>query len=446
MSEQEEIRELQNELNALQNELRSQHQKIMQLQSRLAQLTGSNSAQGSQSEKRTQRSDWSLENFIGLRLIHFIGIIVLVIGLSIGVKYAIDKELISESMRIILAYAAGGVLFFLSTQTRKKYSGFSAILLSGAMASLYFTTYGAHVYYNMFSFATAFIIMIILTIYTVYQAISYNRQEIALLGLVGAYGIPFLISKNADRADLFFLYISLINLAVVFLCIRKAWKYVGRVAQTITWILFIGWASIRADMSKQWIGLLFMSIFFLLFLVTIFSYRQVNKKTFTVNDTNQLLLNNLALFMAALFVFGSAFDYRNVAIICFGMSVITALQSLLLYYFWNEEKYTIRNMISLSLLFFISFIGCNWDGFTVTLLWLLCSVIIFVLGVKLKSVPARMAAMLLMGTTLGKLLIFDSISFSTVEKVIAYLVLGVLLLIISFFYQKFRQKIFEEKE
>jgi uncharacterized membrane protein len=54
--------------------------------------------------------DGGLENYIGLRLIHLVGIIVLVIGLSIGVKYAIDRQLISEVMRIILAYAAGRAL------------------------------------------------------------------------------------------------------------------------------------------------------------------------------------------------------------------------------------------------------------------------------------------------------------------------------------------------
>ncbi|MFN2457269.1 MAG: hypothetical protein ABR502_03610 [Chitinophagaceae bacterium] len=34
----------------------------------------------------------NFENFIGLRLIHLVGIVVLVIGLSIGVKYAIDRR------------------------------------------------------------------------------------------------------------------------------------------------------------------------------------------------------------------------------------------------------------------------------------------------------------------------------------------------------------------
>jgi uncharacterized membrane protein len=177
-----------------------------------------------------------------------------VIGLSIGVKYAIDKNLISEGMRIVLAYTAGVVLYGLSVWLKRNYKSFSAILFSGAMASVYFTTYAAFVYYQLFSFATAFVFMIVLTVYTVYEAIRYNRQEIALLGLVGAYAIPFLISQNNDKAQLFFLYITLINIGIVFLSIKKNWKPVGYVAQAITWVLFIAWAAIRFDVRLQWIG------------------------------------------------------------------------------------------------------------------------------------------------------------------------------------------------
>jgi hypothetical protein len=49
-----------------------------------------------------------------------------------------------------------------------------------------------------------------------------------------------------------------------------------------------------------------------------------------------------------------------------------------------------------------------------------------------------------MGATLLKLVVLDSLTFSTIQKVIAYLVLGVLLLLISFFYQKYKQQLFED--
>jgi uncharacterized membrane protein len=95
-----------------------------------------------------------------------------------------------------------------------------------------------------------------------------------------------------------------------------------------------------------------------------------------------------------------------------------------------------------ALLLFVIFIGFQWKGITVTLLWLLTAILIFIAGVRSKSIPARMAAISLMGFTLFKLVAFDSLRFSTLQKVIAYLVLGVLLLAVSFFYQKFREQLF----
>ena len=127
--------------------------KIEQFENRNGNVISSTS---SQPGTKKIVENWNLENFIGLRLIHLVGIVILVIGLSIGVKYAIDKDLISEGMRIVLAYAAGVVLYGLSVWLKRNYRSFSAILFSGAMASVYFTTYAAFVYYQLFSFSTAF--------------------------------------------------------------------------------------------------------------------------------------------------------------------------------------------------------------------------------------------------------------------------------------------------
>jgi uncharacterized membrane protein len=445
---EEEIKLLKQELERLSREVQLQQEKILQLQQRLTRLIGDDTPSVHVQSRVHSVQKFSLENFIGLRLIHFIGIIVLVIGLSIGVKYAIDRNLISEAMRISLAYAADIILYLLSLRLRKKYHLFSAILFSGSMASLYFTTYAAYGYYNLLSFALAFVLMILLTVYTVYEAIRYNRQEIALLGLVGAYAIPFLINKNADRADLFFLYISLINLGVVFLSVRKIWKLVGIVAQTITWILFIGWASMRYDPKFQLTGTSFMAFFFLVFLFGVIGFRFFQKHSLQISDAYQLMLNNVALYLAALFLFGLSEKTSDstLAVITIIICAVVALQAFLFYNYWKEEIIAIRLSASLSLTLFVLFIAFNWDGFTVTFLWLLTAVIVFVWGFRMRFVRARMAAMILIGVTLGKLMVLDSNAFSTIQKVIAYLVLGVLLLVVSFCYQKFRQQLFSDKE
>jgi uncharacterized membrane protein len=442
MSNEQKINMIEEELQRLTAQLSQQQQEVWTLRQQLKGLQPSIESEthitSYPAENTAVRP--TLENLIGLRLIHIVGIIVLVIGLSLGVKYAIDKNLVSEGMRIILAYAAGAVLYILSVRLKKLYSAFSAILFSGAMASLYFTTYGAFVYYQFLSFTVAFLIMIALTFFTAYQSMVYNRQEIALLGLVGAYGIPFLISPNRGHPELLFLYISIINCGVVFVCAKKPWAVVGRAAQGISWSLFIGWAAWQNDASIKTYGLLFMMVFFVQFFFNAFSAKLFRKQSLSLNATYQLLLNNLLFYIAALFVFNYAFVDSTVALISLLFAAL-ALAQTLIFHRWREPL-TVRLFGYYALGLFVLFIGFQWDGITVTLLWLLTAVVLFATGLAFRSIPVRLASIALMGVTLLKLVALDSLRFSTLQKVIAYLVLGVLLLVVSFFYQKFKEQLF----
>lgn len=442
MDQKEEIEQLKSELEQLNQQLKAQQQTIQNLYARLMQLSrGTTPLAGAHPLEEPSSTGGSYENFIGLRLIHLVGIVVLVIGLSIGVKYAIDRNLISEAMRIGLAYGAGVALFVLSLRLRRQYEAFSAILFSGAMASVYFTTYAAYVYYAMMPFFVAFILMIAFTVFTVYQALTYNRKEIALLGLVGAYAIPFLISKNTGQPALFFLYITLINSAVVFLVIKRGWKLVGSVAQYLTWLLFLGWASMQYTEKHLWVGLVFLVVFFLLFTFNTLVPRVVQRQAIGEGERWQLLMNNVAAYFGSVFIMAHTFESEAIAAVTLVVSLVMAVQWYALHSLWGEEK--TRNAVALlSLVLFVVFIAFQWEGLTVTLLWLLTAVVLFAYGLYWKSVWGRMVAVGLMGLTLLKLVVFDSLTFTTVQKVISYLVLGVLLLVVSYFYQKFRGKLF----
>jgi len=260
MDQQERLQQLEQELQQLSLEMIHQRERLNRLRNEIMHLKGVDVNTLTQ-VRNVNKQPFALENFIGLKLLHLVGIVVLVIGLSIGVKYAIDEQLISEFARIGLAYLAGGLLFFLSFRLKTKYTLFSAILFSGGMASLYFTTYAAFVYYNMFPFWMAFVLMIALTAYTTYGAISYDREEIGVLGMVGAYSIPFLISQNNENATLFFSYILLINLGVIFISFKKMWKVMSQLAMFITWALFITWLSQRYERGQFTSGMGFMLLF-----------------------------------------------------------------------------------------------------------------------------------------------------------------------------------------
>jgi len=435
MNDEQAIKELQKQIDLLSSEMRDHQQRLFALQQELKRLQ--NKQLGSTSSPLVKSSkNFRFENFIGLRVIHFVGIILLVIGLSIGVKYVTDRQLISEAMRISLAYATGIVLYLLSLRLRKNYQVFSAILSSGAMASFYFTTYAAFVYYGFFPFSVTFLLMVGLTVYAAFESIRYDRQEIAVLGMVGGYGIPFLISANNGRADLFFSYIIFINVGIVVLSFKKKWKIMGWLALLVSWTLFISWGFFKYEGKEVWTSFILMSVFYLLFAVNAFAYRLVRSESLTVGDVQQVIINNIALYLSSLAIFGYGAFGTHLASTTGWFAAFMVLFACLTYLFFASENILQQSLAMQGVVLIAMFIGFYWNGFFVTILWVVFSIALFGWGILSHRSWPRLAAILLMIVTLGKLVIFDSSKFSPIQKITAYLLIGALLLVLSFFYQK----------
>ena len=381
-------------------------------------------------------AEGGLEHFIGLKLIHLAGIIVLLTGISIGVKYAIDKDLISPLARIILAYLAGVVLFAISFRLKGKYNFFSAILFSGSMACCYFTTYGALVYYQFLTMPAAFVIMVALTVFTIVQSLYYNRIEIAVVGLVGAYGIPFLVSNNTGRIDLFMAYILIINTAVAFLGFRKGWNAVTRLALVITWSLYLGWLLLGYSPAARLFTAVFFGIaFYLLFMAAALAGRIIRRRPLTATEVLQVALLNGLLYLAAVFVY-SPDNFEPVMETGLMLVLVAGLAAVCRTILRDEERlFRFLTIEALGLL--VLYIGLRWDGVTVTLLWICVSVLLFVAGVYSRLSWVRICSVLLIGGTLLKLITFDAVRFSTGQRIISFIIIGILLLVGSFYYQRF---------
>ena len=390
----------------------------------------------------TQHS--ALENFIGLRIINLVGIIVLLIGISIGVKYAIDQNLITPFARIALAYAASAGLFILSLILRKKYEAFSAILFSGAMASAYFTTYGAFTYYNLFSQTLCFIIMAVIAVYTAVQSLKYDRQIIAIPGMVGAYAIPLLISSNHENYILLFSYILVMNLGILFISFKRSWKILNLLALIITWSFFNGWLFIKYNNADKFYALLFMVIYYVLFLLIDLALN-VSKKL-RVNNQQLLivLINDCALYVALMSIYDATSSDAVAATVSGVCAVLFLAMAITGNKFFHAEKSLNRIHYTEALVLIILFVSLEWSGLTITLLWTLIAIIVFAIGIVAKTIWPRLAAIILIGITLLKLIVFDSTSFTAIQKIIAYITIGTLLLVLSFFYQKFKQVLFKD--
>ncbi|MBX7172058.1 MAG: DUF2339 domain-containing protein [Pyrinomonadaceae bacterium] len=243
----------------------------------------------------SENNNW--EKFIGENLISKIGIVILIIGVAIGAKYAIDNNWITPLMRIVFGYFIGLGLIAFAIKLKPNYLNFSSVLLSGGMATMYFITFFAYSYYHLISQLSAFSTMLIFTIFTVLGSIVYNRQVIAQIGLVGAYAIPFLLSENTGKVEILFTYIAIINIGILAVSAKKYWKSLFYSSFLFTWITFAVWFGARYLASQDFVlAFTFLSIFFAIFYATFLVYKLLNHEILEVENVFIILLNSFIFY------------------------------------------------------------------------------------------------------------------------------------------------------
>lgn len=247
--------------------------------------------------KKVPKGKAPWEEFVGSNLLNKVGIAVLVLGIGFGAKYSIDNGLINPLTRIVLGYLSGIALLAIAFRLRESHKGFSAVLLSGGMAVLYFITYAAHDFYGLIPQVAAFILMVFFTFFTVFAALRYDLEVIAVIGLVGAYAVPFLLSNGSGRALILFSYMTIINGGILFLAFRKYWKRLYYLSFVLTWLSFASWYAFSFDNDTQSaLSLSFSTVFFLTFYITFLAYKLIRGEALEKWDVVCMLFNSFIYF------------------------------------------------------------------------------------------------------------------------------------------------------
>jgi len=334
------------------------------------------------SAHRYTKSNIDLEKFIGGNLISIIGVIITVFGVGIGVKYSIDNELISPLTRIILAYITGIGLLGFGMKLKKKYESYSAVLVSGAIAILYFITYAAYSFYDLIPQTMAFALMLFFTAFSVLAAINYNKQVIALIGLVGAYAIPFLLSEETGQVLVLYSYMTIINIGILVISFKKYWKLLYYTSFGFTWMIYYFWFISDYNLIEHFgLALSFLFIFFAVFYLTFLAYKLLQNEKFEFPDIFLLLLNSFIFYGFGYIIleghetgkeFLGLFTLAN-AIVHFTVSAIFYKQKL-------ADKNLFYLVAGLVLVFITIAIPVQLEGSWVTLLWIAEAAILFWIG------------------------------------------------------------------
>lgn len=332
------------------------------------------------------RLNRNFEKFVGENLSNKLGAFFTVLGLGIGVKYAIDHDLISPLMRIVLGYVASFILLGVSHKLRPKYEDLSAVILSAGLASLYIITYFGYDLYQLIPQIMAFVMMVAVTGMTVAAALRYDRQIIALGGLVGAYFIPFLLSSGEERPWILFSYVAIINVGILIIAFQKYWQVLYYSAFVITWLLFGAWAGYSGHQFGA--GMTFSTIFFFIFYACFLAYKVRKNEAFTPFQGLYLVLNAIAYLKAGHYFLtahpvGTAFSGLFTllcALVHLGVSLFVFRRAI-------ADKSVFYLLSGLGLMFLALAAWQQFEGLSVTAIWGMLMVLQYWIG-RTQKIPA----------------------------------------------------------
>lgn len=330
----------------------------------------------------------NFEKFIGENLISKIGIVIMVIGVGIGAKYAIEHQMINPLTRIVLGYLVGVALLVFAIKLKDKYESYSAVLLSGSMAIMYFITFAAYSFYELIPQMVAFALMLVFTVFTTLASIKYNQQVIAHIGFVGAYAVPFLLSDGSGNAVILMSYMTIINAGILAVSIKKYWKSLYYSSFGLTWIIYSVIYGTQLTVSDDITTLLsFLTIYFLTFYGVFIGYKILEKEKFLKMDIVLLLANSFIFYGIGYDILSNHPDGEKLlgvftlvnAVIHFGVGM-----------YLNKQKLADKNLFYLVLGLVLTFITIaipvQLDGSWVTLLWAGEAVLLFWIG-RTKEIP-----------------------------------------------------------
>ncbi len=356
-------------------------------------------------EKFKQRNP-DLEKFVGENLINKIGILILVLGISYFVKFAIDKNWINEPARVGIGILAGSLVLFIAHKLRQKYAPFSSVLVAGAIAIFYFTIAIAFHEYKLFEQEVAFAIMVVITAFSSLISISYNRMELAILSLIGGFLVPFMVSTGSGNYVVLFTYIAILDIGILALAYFKKWQLLHILAFVFTLLLFGTWVIKDIDSTTpHYLGaLIFGFVFYLIFIITNIINNLHSKDRFSKIQLAMLTINNFVFYGIGMLVL-SEYKPELSGIFTTFLALLNIGYSLLLYKKFGLDKRGIYLLIGLSLTFITLAIPVQFSGNSITIFWAIEAVMLMWLAQKSQIKSYRFAAILVQVLMLGSLLL-----------------------------------------
>jgi uncharacterized membrane protein len=334
-----------------------------------------------------------LEQLIGGSLLLWVGIIAVSLAVGFILKYAFDNDWIGERGQVLFgALTGGGILFAAERLRARGYRSYAYVLSGGGILILYLTVYAARVFYELVGVFPAFFLMIAVTTTAVLLAARYHAYAIAVLGLIGGFMTPALLSTGVDNQIGLFGYVALLDSGVLALAYFKRWRSLNHMAFVATVLTFAGWAVVYYEDWKLWPTLFFLTLFFLMFNALGIIYNVVKQRPAQWFDIS-LIITNASLFFAASYALLEPAHHRLLG----SYALLWSAFYVLLFYFTYQrhraDKLLALSYIGAAVTFFTLAAAIQLDQQWVTIVWAMEALMLTWIGLRSDTDAPRYVAL-----------------------------------------------------
>ena len=122
-------------------------------------------------------------------------------------QYSIERGLIPPAVRVALGFLAGAGSILASEKLRREYRTTANALAGSGIVILYASVWAARILYDLIGSGFGFVFMILVTAACGLLSWRHHARDIALLGLIGGFATPLLLSTGQDNPIGLFAYI-----------------------------------------------------------------------------------------------------------------------------------------------------------------------------------------------------------------------------------------------
>jgi len=186
--------------------------------------------------------DW--ERFVGVRLFSAIAGVALVVAAVFFLRYSLDNGWLQPPVRVVIGLLAGiGLLVVCELKAARKYPATANALDAAAIAILFSTLFAAHSLWDLIPATAAFVLLALVTATAVALSIRRESLFIAVLGLLGGFATPALLSTGENRPIPLFAYLLLLNVGLAWVAYRRGWTILSVLTLVFTTFYQWGWAA-----------------------------------------------------------------------------------------------------------------------------------------------------------------------------------------------------------